>query len=187
LAARPDKAIVVSGLRRAYQTTKGVFRRKRGVVEPVKGISFNVKFVELFALVGPNGAGKTTTMKILTTLLTPTSDSAKVLGFDVTRDVVEIRRGIGIIFGGERGLYYRVSGRENLRYFADLYGVPTSRREELNDLLERVGLSDKADNKVEDYLRGMKQRLHIVLGHIQTLLLEPHGRPQVLRTKAEFS
>lgn len=167
MTAEADRAIVVSVLRRTYQTTRGILRKKREIVEAVKGISFDVKFSELFGLVGPNGAGKTTIIKMLTTLLTPTSGTAKVLGFDITRDVVEIRKRIGIIFGGERGLYYRVSGRENLRYFADLYGVPLSRRDKrINELLDMVGLSDRADSKVEDYSRGMKQRLHIAKGLI---------------------
>ena len=121
----------------------------------------------MFGLVGPNGEGKTTTIKMLTTLLTPTSGTARVLGFDIAKDVMEIRRRIGIIFGGERGLYYRVSGRENLRYFADLYGVSMSKRERrISELLEMVGLSDRADNRVEGYSRGMKQRLHIAKGLI---------------------
>lgn len=163
----PEKAITVSGLRRVYHTSKGILRKTRQVVEAVKGISFDVGFGELFGLVGPNGAGKTTTIKMLTTLLTPTSGTARVLGFDIVDDVVEIRRRIGIIFGGERGLYYRVSGRENLRYFADLYGVPLSKREKrINELLDLVGLSDRADSKVEEYSRGMKQRLHIAKGLI---------------------
>jgi len=167
LTTGPEKAITVSGLRRVYHTSKGILRKTRQVVEAVKGISFDVEFGELFGLVGPNGAGKTTTIKMLTTLLTPTSGTARVLGFDVVDDVVEIRRRIGIIFGGERGLYYRVSGRENLRYFADLYGVPMSKREKrINELLDLVGLSDRADSKVEEYSRGMKQRLHIAKGLI---------------------
>jgi len=165
MATRPEKAITVSELRRVYHTSKGILRKSRQVVEAVKGISFDVDFGELFGLVGPNGAGKTTTIKMLTTLLTPTSGTSKVLGYDIVRDVVEIRRRIGIIFGGERGLYYRVSGRENLRYFADLYGVPLSKREKrISELLEMVGLSDRADDKVESYSRGMKQRLHIAKG-----------------------
>ena len=167
LPEKPEKAIVVSDLRRIYRSSKGVFRKKQEIVEAVKGISFEVEFGELFGLVGPNGAGKTTTIKMLTTLLTPTSGAAKVLGFDVAKDVIDIRRRIGIIFGGERGLYYRVSGRENLRYFADLYGVPVSKRDKrITDLLDLVGLSDRADTKVEGYSRGMKQRLHIAKGLI---------------------
>lgn len=164
---KPEKAIVVSDLRRIYRSSKGVFRKKQEIVEAVKGISFEVEFGELFGLLGPNGAGKTTTIKMLTTLLTPTSGAAKVLGFDVAKDVIDIRRRIGIIFGGERGLYYRVSGRENLRYFADLYGVSVSKRDKrITDLLDLVGLSDRADTKVEGYSRGMKQRLHIAKGLI---------------------
>ena len=165
MIARPEEAISVSELRRTYQTSKGIFRKKKETVEAVKGISFDVDFGELFGLVGPNGAGKTTTIKMLTTLLTPTSGNARVLGFDIVKDVIEIRRRIGIIFGGERGLYYRVSGRENLRYFADLYGVPMAKRDKkISELLDMVGLSDRADSKVESYSRGMKQRLHIAKG-----------------------
>jgi ABC-2 type transport system ATP-binding protein len=165
LSANPAKAITVSDLRRVYHSSKGIFKKTRNDVEAVKGISFDVDYGELFGLVGPNGAGKTTTIKMLTTLLTPTSGTAKVLGFDILKDVIAIRRGIGIIFGGERGLYYRVSGRENLRYFADLYGVPLSKREtRIADLLEMVGLAERADERVEGYSMGMKQRLHIAKG-----------------------
>ena len=162
-----EKAIAVTELRRVYSSSKGIFKKTRNNVEAVKGISFDVEHGELFGLVGPNGAGKTTTIKMLTTLLTPTSGTAKVLGFDIVRDVTRIRRSIGIIFGGERGLYYRVSGRENLRYFADLYGVPYAQREKrISDLLVMVGLADRADERVEAYSRGMKQRLHIAKGLI---------------------
>ena len=164
---KPQKAVVVSDLRRSYRTSKGIIRKKYEIVEAVKGISFDVEFGELFGLVGPNGAGKTTTIKMLTTLLTPTSGGAKVLGFDIVKDVTEIRRRIGIIFGGERGLYYRVSGKDNLRYFADLYGVSLSVRDQrIDQLMDMVGLSERADDRVEGYSRGMKQRLHIAKGLI---------------------
>lgn len=167
MPAESEKAITVQELRRVYSSSKGIIRKTRNVVEAVKGISFDVDYGELFGLVGPNGAGKTTTIKMLTTLLTPTSGTAKVLGFDIVADYVDIRRRIGIIFGGERGLYYRVSGRENLRYFADLYGVPLPKREgTINELLGLVGLADRADERVEGYSRGMKQRLHIAKGLI---------------------
>ncbi len=167
MPAKPEKAITVSDLRRVYSSSRGIFKKTRNVVEAVKGISFDVDYGELFGLVGPNGAGKTTTIKMLTTLLTPTSGTARVLGFDIVKDYIAIRRGIGIIFGGERGLYYRVSGRENLRYFADLYGCAAFKaREKINDLLEMVGLADRADERVEGYSRGMKQRLHIAKGLI---------------------
>ena len=167
MPADSKKAISVQELRRVYSSSKGIIRKTRNVVEAVKGISFDVDYGELFGLVGPNGAGKTTTIKMLTTLLTPTSGTAKVLGFDIVKDYVDIRRRIGIIFGGERGLYYRVSGRENLRYFADLYGVPLRKHDGIiNELLGIVGLADRADERVEGYSRGMKQRLHIAKGLI---------------------
>ena len=178
LSSSGEKAITVSELRRLYYSSKGIIRKTRTTVEAVKGISFDVNYGELFGLVGPNGAGKTTTIKMLTTLLTPTSGTAKVLGFDIIKNVLEIRRGIGIIFGGERGLYYRVSGRENLRYFADLYGVPLSKKEQrISDLLAMVGLADRADERVEGYSRGMKQRLHIAKGLIndpQLIFMDEH-------------
>ena len=132
------------------------------MTKALDGISFSAHSGELFGLIGPNGAGKTTTIKILTTLLTPTSGSAKVLGLDVTKDIYEIRRRIGIVYGGERGLYNRVSAVDNLKYFADLYGVdPAEAKARIPRLLELVGLQDRAAEKVEKYSRGMKQRLHI--------------------------
>lgn len=140
-------------------------RKSFGDVEAVAGISFRIEKGELFGFLGPNGAGKTTTIKMLTTLLTPTEGTASVLGYDVKKDPVEVRKRIGLILGGERGLYYRVSGRQNLKYFADLYGVPLQHRDRrIQEVLDMVGLSEKADTKVEDYSRGMKQKLHIAKG-----------------------
>src|ERR1041385_6283412 len=97
-------------LRRTYQTTTGVLRRRPLVVEAVRGISFEVEEGELFGLLGPNGAGKTTTIKMLITLLLPTAGCARVLGFDVVKDARKVRERIGYVFGGERGLYERLSG-----------------------------------------------------------------------------
>src|SRR3954465_8410174 len=110
-------------LRRTYSTTTGVLRRRPLEVEAGGGVTFSVGGGELFGLLGPNGAGKTTTIKMLITLLLPTSGSASVLGLDVVSDAREVRRRIGYVFGGDRGLYDRLSGLDNLRYFAELYGV----------------------------------------------------------------
>src|SRR5215831_18829271 len=111
-------------LKRTYRTTTGAVRRRAVDVEAVRGVSFAVEKGELFGLLGPNGAGKTTTIKMLITLLIPTSGTARVLGRDVVRNPVEVRRRIGYVFGGDRGAYDRLSGLDNLRYFAELYGVP---------------------------------------------------------------
>ena len=113
----------------------------------------------------PNGAGKTTTIKMLATILLPTSGKATVLGYDIWKDPVEIRKRINLVSGGERGLYYRVSGRQNLRFFSDLYKVPRHIRDRrVEELLEMVNLTEAGDRRVEDYSRGMKQRLHIARG-----------------------
>src|SRR6188508_551599 len=134
-------AIEANELRRMYKTSTGVFRRRALEVEAVRGVSFEVAEGELFGLLGPNGAGKTTTIKMLITLLIPTSGSAKVLGLDVVKDSREVRKRIGYVFGGERGLYERLSGLDNLRYFGELYGVSGKRqRARIDEVLELVGL-----------------------------------------------
>src|SRR5204862_7188518 len=139
--------------------------RRRKDIEAVRGISFSIEKGELFGLLGPNGAGKTTTIKMLITLLIPTSGTASVLGFDVVKDAREVRKRIGYVFGGERGLYERLSGLDNLRYFAELYAVPPrEQRARIAELLELVGLLGRERERVEGYSRGMRQRLHIARG-----------------------
>jgi ABC-2 type transport system ATP-binding protein len=153
-----------------FKTTIGVLRRTTKQVVAVDDISFEVEPGELFGLLGPNGAGKTTTVKMLTTLLIPTSGTARVLGEDVVHQADRLRHRIGFIFGGERGLYWRLTGYDNLRYFASLYHVePKVANKRIPYLLELVGLADRAKEKVDGYSRGMKQRLHIA----RTLLHDP--------------
>jgi ABC-2 type transport system ATP-binding protein len=161
------KAIVAEHLCKIFEISKGMVRRRKSQVVALKDVSFEVDYGEIFGLVGPNGAGKTTTIKILTTMLIPTSGRATVLGLDSQKDVTKIREKIGIVLGGERGLYTRVSAVDNLRYFADLYGVPRNVQDKrIKELLEFMGLSDKAHNRVETYSKGMKQRLHLARGLI---------------------
>ncbi|MDA8435887.1 MAG: ABC transporter ATP-binding protein [Actinomycetales bacterium] len=157
--------IEVEALTRRYTTRTGFRRRTRKDVEAVRGISFEVGRGELFGLLGPNGAGKTTTIKMLITLLLPTSGSARVLGHDVVAEPREVRRRIGYVFGGDKGLYERLSGLDNLRYFAELYGVPAREQgPRIGELLELVGLTGRERERVEGYSRGMRQRLHIARG-----------------------
>jgi ABC-2 type transport system ATP-binding protein len=157
--------VEVRDLRRTYRTSTGIVRRRSVEIEAVRGVSFEIAEGELFGLLGPNGAGKTTTIKMLITLLIPTSGTARVLGLDVVKDAREVRKRIGYVFGGDRGLYERLSAYDNLRYFAELYGVPPrEQRQQIEKLLELVGLEGRDRERVEGYSRGMRQRLHIARG-----------------------
>jgi ABC-2 type transport system ATP-binding protein len=139
--------------------------RRNPPVRALDGVNLTIAQGEVHGLLGPNGAGKTTLVKILSTVLLPTSGRATVLGHDVVAETRAVQRLIGVVLGGERGLYTRLTGRQNVEYWAALYRLPRrdiSRRSA--ELLERVGLADKADARVETYSRGMKQRLHLARG-----------------------
>ena len=167
--AVPDIAIDVANLTRTFRKRKG-WLRSGELVEAVRGISFAVPGGTIYGVLGPNGAGKTTTIKMLSTLLLPTSGTATINGFDVVRDEYQVRRQLGVLFGGDKGLYNQLNAIENLRYFGRLYGMDDAtitRRG--HDLLERVRLLDRAHERVESYSRGMKQRLHIA----KTLIHDP--------------
>lgn len=160
-------AIKIENLGRIFTTTTGTIRRTRKDVNALENVNLVVEPGELFGLLGPNGAGKTTLTRILSTVLLPSSGRAEVLGLDVVRNTKQLRPRIGMVYGGERGLYWRLSGRDNIQYFADLYLVPPEvSRKRIPELLELVGLKDRADERVEGYSRGMKQRLHIARGLI---------------------
>ncbi|MGI5238414.1 ABC transporter ATP-binding protein [Dactylosporangium sp. CA-139066] len=164
--------IEVEDLTRTFRS-RSRLRRTEKVVEAVRGVGFRVERGELFGLLGPNGAGKTTTIKMLITLLLPTSGRVRVLGYDVVAQPREVRRRVGYVFGGDRGLYDRLSGLDNLRYFAELYAVPArEQRARIGELLELVGLNGRERERVEGYSRGMRQRLHIARGLLH--------RPEVL-------
>jgi len=131
---------------------KDLMKRYRGNgFAAVDHISFSVESGEIFALLGPNGAGKTTAIKILTTLLKPTSGTAKVAGFDVGKDKDSVRKSIGIVFQ-EPSLDWRLTGRENLDFHARIYGIGREEREErIEEVLKLVELEDKADVVVDKY------------------------------------
>src|SRR5687768_17591752 len=112
-------------------------------VVALDNVSIAIEEGEVRGLLGPNGAGKTTLVKILSTVLLPTSGSASVLGHDVVRETKAVRPLIGIVFGGERGLYWNLTGRQNLEYWAALYNVPRSETHpRIGALLEWVGLAE---------------------------------------------
>ena len=191
-------AIEAEKLQRTYKQTSGFVRRRTKTIEAVRGIDFEVNEGELFGLLGPNGAGKTTTIKMLVTLLIPTSGTARVLGYDVVRNARDVRRRIGYVFGGERGAYERLSGLDNLRYFAELYGVPPKvQKRRIPELLELVGLTGRERERVEGYSRGMRQRLHIARGLLHdppvvvldepTIGLDPVGARELRHAIAELA
>ncbi|MET7869451.1 ABC transporter ATP-binding protein [Streptomyces cyaneofuscatus] len=167
-------AIDVRSLSRSYAGNPG-FGRKSGKKDFVAltDVDLKVEVGEIRGLLGPNGAGKTTLMKILSTVLLPTRGEVEILGHDVVREAELVRRRIGIVFGGERGLYGLLTARENLDYWAAVYGVPAGRRKQhVGGLLDRLGLGDRAETQVDKMSRGMKQRLHLARGLV--------GSPELL-------
>jgi ABC-2 type transport system ATP-binding protein len=139
--------------------------RKREPVVALDGVSLAIPAGEVHGLLGPNGAGKTTLVKILSTVLLPSGGRAFVGGHDVVTETEAVRPLIGIVFGGERGLYTRLSARQNLEYWGALYRLSGAQiKQRSAELLERVGLTERADQRVEEFSRGMKQRLHLARG-----------------------
>lgn len=162
-----EKVIEVKNLKRDYKTKGKLFSKNPNTVHAVNGITFDVEKGEIFGLLGQNGAGKTTTIKMLTTLLAPTDGSCKVLGYHTFGDEKQIRKRINFIFGGELGVYRRLSARDNLMYFSNLYLLDAKQQQKkIQDILELVGLADRADDLAETYSKGMIQRLQIARGLI---------------------
>ena len=142
----------------------------------VDNVSFSISSGEIHALLGPNGAGKTTVVQMCATLLTPTSGTVRIDGVDALAHPQRARESLGLALGGDTGFYPRASARDNLLFFADLAGVSArKRRTQVASALERVDLADVAAKKVQEFSRGMKQRLHIaraLLGEPKLLLLD---------------
>jgi ABC-2 type transport system ATP-binding protein len=141
----------------------------------VDGITFTVRAGEIFGFLGPNGAGKTTTIKVLTGQLRPTSGTAQVAGCDVVEERQRLKPRIGVVFETQN-LYERLSARDNLVFPARLYGVPRGR---VNQVLDQVGLTGRARDRIKEYSNGMKQRLLIaraLLHQPQVLFLDEPTR-----------
>ncbi len=163
--------------------------KKYGDIEAVRDISFEVKKGEIFAFLGPNGAGKTTTIKMLTTLLHPTSGEMMIDGYDPVHDELEVRRSFGIVFQ-DPSLDDQLTAFENMEFHGVLYGVPKIlRRRRIGELLKFVELWDRKDGLISTFSGGMKRRLEIARGLLHhpkiffldepTLGLDPQTRSHV--------
>lgn len=161
--------LTVEGLKKNYNTRvkKGFLKSEKQLVEAVRGLDMELEPGQIIGLLGVNGAGKTTTIKMLSTLLAPDGGKGEIDGMDLVKDANRIKRIINMIAGGERMIYWRLTARENLEYFGRLYGIPKDTLySRIEKLIGFVGLSDKADVPVEQYSKGMKQRLQIARGLI---------------------
>jgi ABC-2 type transport system ATP-binding protein len=152
--------IEIKDLTRTYRK-----RRSSNEVVALDRINLTIFDGQIHGLLGPSGAGKSTLIKILSTMLVPTSGSVSILGYDVVSRPQPIRAAVGVVMGGERGLYTRVSARQNLMFWAALYHLDRATAvRRCADLLHLVGLGEWSDDPVERYSRGMKQRLHLARG-----------------------
>lgn len=142
-------------------------KKKVRQISAVRDISLEIPKGKITGVLGINGAGKTTTIRMLASLITPTSGSLTMDGVDAVKNHLWVKERINMISGGERNLYWRLTAQENLRYFGSLYGIGKKELEErIGELLKTVGLEEAKDIPVERYSKGMKQRLQIARGLI---------------------
>ena len=157
-----NTAVLVQNLSKTYLTKqrKGIFKSEKREVQALQGISLEVHPGEIFGLLGPNGAGKTTLIKILTTLLLPTGGDAWLNGYHIEKEGNKVRASVGCMLMGERGLYWKLTARENLHYFGALYHLtPEARVRRTNEIIELLNLGEIADRTVETYSSGQKMKL----------------------------
>jgi ABC-2 type transport system ATP-binding protein len=171
--------------------------KQYGDFTAVKGISFEIKEGEIFSLLGPNGAGKTTTISMLSTLYTPTSGDAIIGGHSVTKEPMAVRQIIGVV-PQDIALYEDLTARENLVFWGQMYGLsgkPLGSR--VDEVLEQIGLTDKAKNRVKTYSGGMKRRVNIGVGLLHkprllfmdepTVGIDPQSRRAILDTVKDLN
>jgi len=159
-----------------------------GKVEAVKGISFEVRDGEITGLLGPNGAGKTTTLRMLYSLLPPDKGEIRIDGLDPTRDAMAIKRTLGVV-PDSRGLYTRMSARENIVYYGELHGMSRGDiKQRINELVDTLDMSDFLDRRTEGFSQGQRVKVAIARAMIhnpQTVLLdEPSNGLDVMSTRA---
>lgn len=159
-----ELAIETKSLTRIYKIRDGKKTDPKELTA-LKDINISIKQGELFGLLGPNGAGKTTLIKILTTLLAPTSGEAFVAGFDVSKEPAKVRPRINMVSGGESSGYGLLTVRENLWMFAQFYGIPSNAaNQRIKELLDVVGIGDRINTKSSDLSTGLRQKMNIVRG-----------------------
>jgi len=153
--------VEVRSLSKTFTTKEGpLFRKTQKSVTALDDVNFSVKKGEIFGLLGPNGAGKTTSIKAICTLIQPTSGEVYVNGHNVVKDAQRARQDLGVMLTGDRTLYWKLSGRENLEYFAALYHMGgAAAKQRIEQLLKLVGLDDRQNTLVENYSTGMRIRL----------------------------
>jgi len=153
--------------------------KKFGDLTAVDGVSFDIQAGEVFSLLGPNGAGKTTTISMLSCLLEPTSGDALIDGHSVTREAMEVKRIIGVV-PQEIALYEELSARDNLNFWGQMYGLGgSSLKTRVTEVLEQIGLADRAKDKIKTYSGGMKRRVNIGVGLLHKPLLLFMDEPTV--------
>jgi ABC-type multidrug transport system ATPase subunit len=162
--------------------------KRFGELTAVDRVSFEVGKGEVFGLLGPNGAGKTTTLRLLSTLLRPTSGTATIAGHDLLRDPQMVRESIGVL-PEDAGLYDRLTPREHLLYYGRLHGMPKDRLERrIDELLEIMELTDRANTKVGDFSKGMKQKVALLRAFVHDppvlLLDEPTAGLDVMSSRS---
>ncbi len=173
------------------------FVKNYGDFQAVKGISFSIKEGEIFSLLGPNGAGKTTTISMLSTLYAPTSGEATIAGHSITKHPMNVRNAIGVV-PQDLALYEDLTAKENLVFWGQMYGLSgKSLSARVDEVLEQIGLTDKAKNKVKTYSGGMKRRVNIGVGllHKPSLLfmdeptvgIDPQSRRAILDTVKDLN
>lgn len=173
-----EVSVSVKNIRKVFKTKKKKLFRKSITEEfvAVEDVSFEIKKGEIFGFLGPNGAGKTTTIKMITGLLRPTSGSVFVNGIDVDKQQIKALSNIGTVLAGDRSVYWKLTARENLEYFAALYGcskVEAKKRAE--KILQKLELIEKADVVVEKFSTGMKQKVALgkaLIAEAPVLLLD---------------
>jgi len=168
-----------------------------GELVAVKGISFDVDEGEIFSLLGPNGAGKTTTISILSTLFKPTSGDASVCGYSVTKEPMAVKRSIGVV-PQEIALYEELTALENLKFWGKMYGLSGKTLSmRIDEILEKIGLKDRAKQRIKTYSGGMKRRVNIGVGLLHkpkllfmdepTVGIDPQSRRSILESVKELN